>query len=388
MIQFAEQVDSMCPYYGLVDLNDSEVSEADINALADIIMNAEGSIACEIKEDGYRFQAHVNNDKMFFFTRGRDAGKTTRFEARTLPEIVEALTALRLKETILDGEIKGVKGGFEGYKAIQSRARYEGRILDKGIEKYLSKDKLPEKYPLELVIFDVMMYNGIPCINLQYAERREIIKEIAGKSKITRPAAQKLILTPEKLISFYRKKVQGEQREGLVLKQPTLEYIPGDKTHWIKLKKFETLDLVIVGLCKSEDAKGFGQAMVAAYNPETRQYQTVGTINLLRKNNATGNLFAKDIQEQLADRLTENPAQCVVIGEKTAAVYVHPKQSLLLEIRAMNIERTNSESFACSPDDKNFYSLRTGYVKSIREDKLAPQATTCEQIAQLYSMQR
>lgn len=383
MIKFCTQVDSMGPYYAPVDLNDKEISKDSVDALAKIISEADGSIACEIKEDGFRFQPHVNKQEMRFFSRGRDATKSTRFEAKCLPEIVDALARQRLKQTILDCELKGVKSGFEGYKAMQARARYEGRISDAGIQKYLRKDKLPEQHPLELVVFDALMRNGKDCTSLPYLERRKIVEDIASEEWLIRPSKQKLVLTPEEIIALYKDKVQKQKMEGLVLKQPNLEYLPGDKTHWVKLKKFETLDLVVIGV-----AGDFGQALVASYNPDNKQYQAVGVINLVRDNPATGNVFSEDIYEQIADKLQKSPATNVVMGSRTAFEHVRPENSVVLEVRAMNIERTTRKDFACSNDGKTFYSLRTAYIKNIREDKTSSQATTSQQIAGLQAMQR
>lgn len=376
-ISFGTAVEFMGPCYSEADLNDRPVSKESIAILEKLIEEAEGSIACELKEDGFRCQAHVDGKGLKLFTRG-----SGEFETRCFPEIVAALHKLNLKKTIFDGELRGTAAKYDGFKAVQARARYKGRIGEKALKEYLQAK--PEEFPLQLVVFDVLMSNGRSQIHENNGMRRALLEDLVSENNIIIPASQNIVRMPLEIVSLYDEKVKKEKHEGLVLKQPTLEYLPGDKTHWVKLKKFEPLDLVILGLSEGETKKvKYGQALVGSYHQGKNVYQSLGFVNLVRENPATGDLIANDVMAMLGKKLS-SPPQNIEVGAKKPDVYVNP--AVVVEVRAMNIDRGND--FACSVDGKTSYSLRIAYAKCIREDKTAMQATPTEFVAQYYKMQR
>ncbi len=376
-ISFGIPVESMGPYYSEVDLNDQPVSNESIAALEKLIAEAGGNVACEVKEDGFRCQAHADGKKLKLFTRG-----SGEFETSCFPEISAALQRLHLKKTIFDGELRGAASGYDGFKSIQARARYKGRISEKTLKAYLQTK--PKEFPLQLVVFDVLMNNGTSKINVGNSSRRALLEDLLSKNETITPAYRTVVETPQDLVSLYTKKVKKEKHEGLVLKQPHLEYLPGDKNHWVKLKKFEPLDLVILGLSEGETKKvKYGQALVGTYHPGKNVYQALGFVNLVRENPATGNLIANDVMAMLGKKLS-SPPKNIEVGTKKPDAYVNP--AIVVEVRAMNIDRGND--FACSVDGKTSYSLRIAYVKCIREDKNAKQATPTEAVAQHYTKQR
>ncbi len=376
-ISFGTPVDTMGPYYSEADLNDQPVSNESIIILEKLIQEADGGLACELKEDGFRCQVHVNGKNLKLFTRG-----SGEFEVQCFPEVVEALHVLKLNKTILDGELRGSASGYDGFKAMQSRARYKGRINEKTLKAYLQTK--PQEFPLQLVVFDVLMSKGRSQINKSNRTRRAMLEDMLEQNKTIFPAYRESAGNPQEVVSLYNQKVKGENQEGLVLKQPDLRYIPGDKTHWVKLKRFESLDLVILGLSKGETKEAaYGQALVGSYHQDKNAYQSLGYVNLVRKNPATGNLFADDVLRMTGKRLA-SPPDNVEVGAKKPEVYVRP--SVVVEVRAMNIDR--GSDFACSVDGKTFYSLRIAHVKCVREDKTAAQATTTAFVADYYKMQR
>ncbi|MBI2667083.1 hypothetical protein HYX13_05725 [Candidatus Woesearchaeota archaeon] len=386
---FRNPIEPMGPYYSEADLNDEPVSRESTAALEKLIQEAEGSLACELKEDGFRCQAHVDGKEVKLFTRG-----SGEFELRCFPEITEALQKLRLKKTIFDAELRGAASKYGGFKAMQARARYKGRISEKALKEYLQTK--PTAFPLQLVVFDVLMNKSIPLIGEANSCRRTVLEELIsnnntndsnhtnGINEVIIPASRILAYTPQEISHFYNQKVREEHYEGVVLKSPVLEYLPGDKTHWVKLKKFETLDLVVLGLSGGKGAGvPFGQALVGTYHPKKKVYQTLGFVNLLRENPVTGKLFAEEIYTLAGKTRTFHPKN-VEVGSKKPEVYLTPH--LVVEVRAMNIDQGNY--FACSEEGKNFYSLRIAHIKCIREDKLPMQATTTEFVAKYYTMQR
>ena len=375
-ISFGNPIEPMGPYYSEADLNDLPVSQTSVALLESLINEAGGSLACELKEDGFRCQVHVDGRDVKLFTRG-----SGEFEVRCFPEIVQGLQELGLEKAIIDGELRGSAGKYDGFKAMQARARYAGRINEKALREYLQK-KLQE-FPVQLVAFDILMSSGVPQIQETNETRRALLEEVLGEDQIIVPVSRTIAETPRDIVALYAQKVQQENYEGIVLKQPLLEYLPSDKKHWVKLKKFEPLDLVVLGLSRGKSPHKYSQALVGSYLLEKDVYQSLGFVNLVRENPVTGHLFAEDVLALVGKQQATLPKN-VVVGTKKPEVYVAP--TVVLEIRAMNIDRGNY--FACSLDDKTFYSLRIAYVRGIREDKNAEQATTSEFVAAYQKRQR
>ncbi len=388
-VQFGIPVKTMGPDDSEVDLNKQELYEHNKTALEIMIEKAGGSLACEVKEDGYRCQSHVdtagkNKRNVRLFSRGLEP-----FELRCFPEINEALIYLRLKETILDGELKGLRQGLQGFKAMQTRARYEGKITEKKIRQYLDEN-LVEEFPLELVLFDILMLNGKSCLEMPYTERRQIVEEIAiAKHPFIKKSEQHMLFTPEGIMELYDDKVNKDNAEGLVVKQPNLIYIPGDKKNWIKLKKFENLDLVVVGLYNKKTEKfgtNYRKVLLASYNPSQGRYETVGTANVVKENPETGDKFGNDIEAKVKNALVDQTPANVVMGANKAKypdVYVIPEKSVVVEATFMNIDSNKNGSYGCSFKGAP-YSLRTTQLEKLREDKTPQQASSPEQIARMY----
>lgn len=389
-IIFGTAVESMGPKESPIDLEQPELYEKNRAGLAELIEAAGGTVVCEVKEDGNRCQSHVDtagrNKQTFLFTRGEQ-----QLEPRCFPDIIDILNKLRLKQTILDGELKGLERGLAGLNVMHRRRRFAG-ISEKAIQTYI-QDRVVEGNPLELVLFDVLMYKGKPTIELPYTERRKIVEDLTGKEIPHFRASQKYLLsTPEEIMALYAQKVTEEKNEGLVVKQPGLIYIPHDKTHWVKLKKFETLDFVVVGLYKNTVAKRtkfkYSKLMVAAYDPRTQKYQTLGNVNPVITNEATENLFAQDIEQHLAPRdISESPPLNLDVGKKNPELYVRPEKSVVLEISFMNIGVTDHGKYACN-NNGTYFSLREAKIKSIRDDKRPDQASTPEDVAAMERKRR
>lgn len=381
-IQFGVPFDCMRLKYSDVDLNDKVVSDESIEALEKIIIDAGGSISAEIKEDGWRCLAHADKDDVLLYTREKNS-----LDTRCFPDVLSAVKSLGLKKTILDAELRGTaKGRMKALEAVEKRGRGKfGTVSDASLKKYFKEERI-EKYPLTLFVFDLVMLDGVSCINEKYTKRRALIEQLIGKDNELRVSSMSLLRTPEDVITTYHFAVNKKKLEGIVLKQPNLPYILGDDKNWIKLKKFEPLDLVVVGLYKNKETPYYHQALVATRDSSTNLYQTLGVVSLIRKNHSTGNSFGTDIAEILSGNLSSEVPSSVVLGDRPADVYIAPEKSVVLEVRAMNIWSTSSTEYSCNYGGKK-YSLRIAHVREIR-DKLPEQASSTELVAKLQKMQK
>lgn len=393
-VKFGEAVPTMGPHDSEVDLNKPErykedkkeqkrIIEENKKGLKEIIEKAGGSVACEVKEDGYRCQSHVDGKRIKLFSRS-----ATEFDTNCYPDVIEILDSLKLKETVLDGEMKGLDKGLSGFNTMEKRVRYSGWNYKDPFDPQNVK-----QHPLEIVFFDVLMLNGKSCLDIKYIERRQIVEELVARSPFAKPSEQNILFTPEGIMELYNDKVNKDKAEGLVVKQPNLIYIPGDKKNWIKLKKFEPLDLVVIGLYNKESDKyetNYRKALVASYNPETNKYESIGTVSVIVKNEATKRKFGNDIEDLVKKGMVETPPKNVVLGKnksKHPDVYVVPEKSAVLEVVFMNIELCTNGNFTSNYDGKAFY-LRMPVIERLRTDKTPQQASTPEQVAKMYEKRK
>lgn len=329
----------------------------------------------EIKEDGYRCQVHVDNNYVKMFTR---AGNEYIYEC--YPEIIRAVKKLNLKQTVLDAELKGESIGYKGFTKIRKRFR---RTCPKNLEEY---KQLIKEVPLKLVVFDTLMFEEEELLDKPLKQRRKYTENIYGIR--VEPSELYKIVGEKQFDELFEEKVKKQRHEGFVLKNPGSAYIGTSKElhqedkayNWVKIKNFETLDLVIVGLFKSEYAKDlkFSSALCAMKNNESGLYDVIGSVSLARKNPVTGNSFASDLEHIVE---TSNKPADVYFPEKIEKKYnnikyVDPKDSQVVEIRTMQLEF----------DGKN-YSFRIAYINDIREDKNISQTTTLKEVQEIYKVQ-
>lgn len=368
-MKFGEYEMSMNPVY------------ADIS-IDEVIEKHNGMSFGEIKEDGYRCQVHADKDFIRMFTR---AGNEYVYEC--YPEIVDAVKNLKLDKAVLDAEIKGENIGYEGFIQIRKRFR-RTEIKGKKIEEY---KKLMKDYPLRLVIFDTLMVNGKGLVDTKLSERRGYTESIFGK-RVT-PSELHRITSEKQFDQLFEEKVKKMRHEGFVLKNPSSSYLGKPKElnqkdedyNWVKVKNFETLDLVVIGLIEGnrEYASGlkYVSAICAMKNNKTGLYDVLGSVSLARKNPATDNSFGIDL-ERMIKKFSKNRPENIYFPEKLEKKclnvnYVKPDNSQVIAVKAMNIEF-----------DKKDYTFRIAHISDIREDKSIKQATTLKEVEEIYKVQK
>ncbi|MBI4447603.1 hypothetical protein HY643_01350 [Candidatus Woesearchaeota archaeon] len=376
-IEFGKPFTPMKPLYA-----DKELKE--------VLEDHGGKTNAEIKEDGYRCVAHVDKDVMELFTYNQN-----EYILACYPEITESLKKLKLEKTIIDCELKGTSTGFAGFQEIKKR--FKAKLGQKGIEDYLKSGKIKE-IPLELVVFDTLMHKGKGISQLPLEERRRLTETFHEKN--ISPSKRLIISSAEDLQKLYQTKVVEEKNEGLVLKDLKSPHRINKKTkEWIKVKRFETLDLIIVGLYQHADYEEeqklpFYGALCGTYNEKTGLYETIGKVSLSRKDEETDTPFAIEIQKRIKKFRKTCPNNVAVspkiesekFADKKPTLYINPEDSVVLEIKAMNLQLSDNWQ-TCGLKDGKAYSMRIAWVKNIREDKNHLHVSTTSLVETLYKQQ-
>jgi DNA ligase-1 len=157
-----------------------------------------GAVAVEWKLDGIRVQAHREGDQVSVFTRTLDD-----ITAR-VPEIVEAVAALEVRDVVLDGEAIALDARGRARPFQETAARTGSR---------LAVGQLREKIPLTFFVFDVLHLDGRPLLALPAEQRqRELERVVPGPLRVPRLVSD----DPGAAAGFFADAVAGGH-EGVVL---------------------------------------------------------------------------------------------------------------------------------------------------------------------------
>ena len=310
-------------------------------------------VICETKYDGIRVQIHHYNNKTKIFTR--------RLENVTnaLPEVVEYMEeALPSKDFIVEGEVIATKDN----KPISFQY-----ILQRVKRKY-DIDKMREKIPLKVFLFDVLYYDK-PTAELPIIQRRQLLEEIVTTSKNVELSTMKIVsqenyTEAEKLFTWSI----DEGHEGIMFKDVTSPYSPGKRgKNMLKYKPLrETLDCVITGgtYGKGKRAKFFGSYLLSLLDEKTGEYKTL-------VHAATG--MDDDLLASLTKRMEK-----LIISKSEQNVLFKPK--VILEIAYSEIVESN--------EYESGYSLRFPAIKGVRDDIGLDEVDTLSKLHQMIDLQK
>jgi DNA ligase 1 len=334
----------------------------------EIIKKHNGKTFAEVKSDGYRIQIHKQDSGIYLFTRNQNEMNPDLF-----PDLETQFKGL--PNGIFDGELVGIEDGIRGYNAVKKRVRST-----------LNLDIVGD-YPVKIVLFDVLNLKGNDVLTDPLQERRNILADCADSEYLS----QQSIFSEELALQERFDEVTDSGLEGLVCKNPDSEYLIGRRTmDWIKLKKFLSLDLVILGVYEGQGKTSelpFAGLVVGTYNQDSGCYETITKVGLT--NPSKIDLIYDNIEGSLSGVPFEN----VVFNEniskrmylrKVPTQYVDPAKSVVVEIEAMDVTRSKNWH-SCGLDEGFAYSLRIPKVREIRLDKTIGDCCETSDVAELYN---
>lgn len=198
----------------------------------------------ELKWDGYRALAHIEDHKVVLYSRN-GLGFNAKFS-----RIVKDLEHIA-HSVILDGEIVILNEyGLPQFGKLQN---YSGGSRE----------------VLRYYVFDMLYLNGHSMTELTLVERKSLIPEVLENLRMTLYCDHLEALGT----ALYQKALEAGM-EGIVAKKSNSPYIPGDRTeNWLKIKSVKTLDPFICGYTDSL-AKGpaFGSLILGMENEGELNY--------------------------------------------------------------------------------------------------------------------
>jgi len=341
---------------------------------------------CEFKYDGERAQVHMTPDgitKVF----SRNLLNTSEKYPEVPAYVKESCASSGVKSFILDTEVVAFNREtkqFVPFQVLSTRKKTEE-----------SSDSA--KVQVIVQAFDLMYLNGESLLDKTLAVRRDLMLKnfapVDGKFQY----ATSLDLTEDgdttAIAEFLDTAVKG-QCEGLMVK--TLDhnaaYEPSRRSlNWLKLKKDyleglgDSVDLVPLGAYfgKGKRTGVYGAYLLACYDVDTEEFQSVCKI---------GTGFSDEDLKALAEslnkhKIAEKSSQYIVSDSLECDVWFDAVQ--VWEVKAADLSKSSTHKGAIDKTGETGrgIGLRFPRYERLRDDKKPEQATTSDQILEMYYAQ-
>ena len=299
-----------------------------------------GSAVFEWKLDGARVQVHRQDDRVAIYTRSLND------VTDAVPEVVEAVRKLPVRDLILDGEVIALDVNARPL-AFQDTMRRVGRRLD--------VESLRATMPVTPFFFDLLRADGEDLLDRPLTER------FARLDAIVPPELRVPRLTtssPEEAQRFADDAI-AHGHEGVMAKLPSAPYAAGRRgSAWLKIKTPRTLDLVVLAAeWGSGRRKGWlSNLHLGARDPATGEFIMLGKTF----KGMTDEILAWQTTE-LLERQTRREGHIV---------FVRPE--LVVEVAFNEVQR--------STQYPGGVTLRFARIKGYRPDKRAAEADTIDAV--------
>ncbi|HVT29526.1 MAG TPA: non-homologous end-joining DNA ligase, partial [Lacipirellulaceae bacterium] len=198
----------------------------------------------ELKFDGYRILARIQNGKVKLVTR-RGNDWTDRFAP-----VAEALEKLKIISAILDGEVVSLDAhGISNFQQLQN-------LMKRG-----------DKKNLVYYVFDVPYLDGYDLTDAQLIDRKEMLARLILDAN---PRNDGTVRYSDHIQGEGQKVLQQACRsamEGIVAKRAGSSYHQYRSSDWLKIKCLKQQEMVIGGYTKPEGTRvGFGALLMGYYD--------------------------------------------------------------------------------------------------------------------------
>jgi len=317
-------------------------------------------LAIEYKYDGFRLLIHKKNNKVSLFTR-RLENVTKQF-----PEVEQYIKDfIRGDSFILDSEAVGYDKNTKKYtdfQAISQRIRRKYNIED-----------LQKKLPVEVNVFDVLLYNGKSWLEEPFEKRRKLIEKILINHPYKLISSKfKKTSSKKEIEEFYKEALKNNQ-EGIMLKNLNAGYKPGRRVgHMLKLKpETNELDLVITGAEWGAGKRGGWLSSFILSCRKGSKFLEIGKVG-------TGILEKETEDNKITFENLTKILKPLIIKEKGKSVTIKPK--IVVQVHYQDLQR--------SPNYESKWALRFPRITLLREDRGVFDIASLEEIEKDFKEQK
>ena len=344
------------------------------------------AFTCEYKYDGERAQIHLTEDgEVSVFSRNQE-NNTTKY-----PDIIEAVKEAKLASTssfIIDSEAVAfdrISKKILPFQVLSTRKRKDVDESDITVR-------------VCIFAFDILYLNGSSLIRQSLRERRKLLQSSFTATEGVFLFAQgrdvqKIEGTTEEIQDLIDSAVK-DRCEGLMVKSLDLEAsyeIAKRSRNWLKVKKDylegvgDSLDLVVLGGYEGKGKRTgvFGGFLLACYDEREEEYQSICKIGTGFKDEDLDSL-AKSLKEHI---IKEPKSYYKFDDSLSPDVFFSPVQVWEVKCADLSISPVHRAAVGTVDEEKGI-SLRFPRFIRVREDKKPEDATTSEQVAQMYLNQQ
>ncbi|EEF38656.1 DNA ligase I, putative [Ricinus communis] len=351
-------------------------------SVTEIVEKFQGKFTCEYKYDGERAQIHfLENGSVEIYSRNaeRNTGK--------YPDVVVAISRSKkssVKSFVLDCEIVAYNRGEKKILPFQ--------ILSTRPRKNVVMSDI--KVDVCIYAFDMLYLNGKPLIEEQLEDRRKLLYDSFEEDPEHFQFATAITSNDLEEIQKFLDAAVDASCEGLIIK--TLDkdatYEPSKRSNnWVKLKKDyiesigDSLDLVPIAAYHGRGKRTgvYGAFLLACYNSSTEEFESICKI---------GTGFSEQVLEErsnsLRAKVVPQPKSYYRYEEKIKPdVWFEPTEVWEVKAADLTISPVHRAAVGIVNSDKGI-SLRFPRLMRVREDKSPEEATSSDQVADMYNAQK
>jgi DNA ligase-1 len=343
-----------------------------VEDLDEVSSHLEDDMYVEHKYDGERAQIH------------KDARGTMRVFSRRLeditqqyPEVIAHLQKhLTARTAIIEGEVVAID--------LKSKRLLPFQVVMQRKRKH-EVERYRKEVPVALFSFDMLFLNGKSLLNRPLTERKQLLQRHLKVDAVAGIADFIRTKDVNEVEQYFRHAI-ARGAEGVVIKGASSPYQAGHRGwYWIKFKKeyqkelADTFDVVVVGALygKGSRAGTYGSLLVAAFDPKTNKYNSLTKVGA-----GLTEAMLKKLPRILKPYVIPQKHRLVETNMKMD-VWFEP--TIVIEISGADLTISPVHTVAQSRLNKGGIALRFPRFLRIRDDKAAEQATTVQEILQMYT---
>jgi bifunctional non-homologous end joining protein LigD len=260
----------------------------------------------EVKFDGYRILAFINNNTVTL--KSRNNNEWTNY----FPQIVNDLKGLKLNNAVLDGEVV----------ILNEEGKSDFQLLQNSIKGKQNAD-------FNYYIFDLLYYDQYNLMPLPLIERKELLRQLVIPNHDTLRYSDYIKAEGKEVFDHACK--MG--LEGIISKQAQTAYITKRSATWLKVKCVKRQEFVIGGFTKPKGKRtSFGSLLLGVFNNKGDLEYTghVGT--------GFTEISLKEIAARLQQNLQDNCPFNTIPPESRHVAWVTPKLIAEVEFSAWTAE--------------------------------------------------
>ncbi len=198
----------------------------------------------EVKLDGFRCIAFVDGDEVFLQSRnGKALGRY--FPELTFPP----------GRYVLDGEIVvRDKRGREDFDALGQRVHPAASRVQ----------RLAAETPAVFIAFDLLAHDDDSLLARPFEQRRTGLERLLGEERFDEAPIELMVSvdTPQDAERWLR------EAEGVIAKERSAPYLPGERKGMAKVKRTRTIDAVVAGWRPGKEESTVGALILGLYDGE------------------------------------------------------------------------------------------------------------------------